>query len=98
MKRFENRVAIVTGAGAGIGKHCALRLSSEGASVMICDINRENLEITANEIKEAGGICEMSVFDLMNSDAIYDTVKKTYFPRGCGGASRLAWQSYGGNL
>lgn len=77
MKRFENRVAIVTGAGAGIGKHCALRLSSEGASVMICDINRENLEITANEIKEAGGICEMSVFDLMNSDAIYDTVKKT---------------------
>ena len=39
--RFENRVAIVTGAGNGIGKHCALRLASEGAKIMLCDLDKE---------------------------------------------------------
>ena len=75
--RIENRVAIVTGAGNGIGKHCALRLASEGAKVMLCDIAEDKVKETASEIKNMGRECEISVFDLLNYDRIVETVDKT---------------------
>jgi pyridoxal 4-dehydrogenase len=50
MKRFEGRVAIVTGAAQGIGKAVALRLGQEGALVVAADINGKGAEATAKEI------------------------------------------------
>ena len=52
-KRLEGRVAVITGAGSGIGYATALRLASEGAHVVAVDTNEE----TGNAIaKETGGI------------------------------------------
>jgi len=45
--RFNGKVAFVTGAGAGIGRAIALRLSSEGAKVIVTDIDPETAERTA---------------------------------------------------
>ncbi|MBC7327449.1 3-oxoacyl-[acyl-carrier-protein] reductase [bacterium] len=50
--RFTDKVAIVTGAGRGIGKAIARRLASEGAKVVICDIDKESAEKTAEEIRK----------------------------------------------
>ncbi|MEM1076721.1 MAG: SDR family NAD(P)-dependent oxidoreductase [Pseudomonadota bacterium] len=53
--RLSHHIAIVTGAGAGIGKAIALRLASEGARVTVQDRSRRAAEATVSEISSAGG-------------------------------------------
>src|SRR5256714_15605623 len=51
--RFENQVAVVTGAGRGIGHAIALRLASEGAQVASVSRTEANAQKTADEINAA---------------------------------------------
>ncbi len=53
-KRWGGRIAIVTGAGSGIGKGVALRLAREGASVAVVDIDGEAAKATSQEISRLG--------------------------------------------
>lgn len=48
--KLEGRVAIVTGAGQGIGRAIAQKLSQEGATVVVADINEETADKTASDI------------------------------------------------
>src|SRR5260370_39032055 len=50
--RFEGQVAVVTGAGRGIGRAIALRFASEGARVACVSRTEENAKKTANEIND----------------------------------------------
>ena len=54
-RRFEGKVAIVTGAGKGIGRACAIAFADEGASVVIADIDRGAGEIVQQLIGDRGG-------------------------------------------
>ena len=53
--RFDDKVALLTGAASGIGRATALRLAGEGAHVFAVDVDSEGLATLAKEIGEAGG-------------------------------------------
>jgi 2-hydroxycyclohexanecarboxyl-CoA dehydrogenase len=55
MKRFDDQIAIVTGAASGIGRATAMRLAAEGAAVVIADVNEQGAGAVAKSISEGGG-------------------------------------------
>jgi dihydroxycyclohexadiene carboxylate dehydrogenase len=68
-RRFEHRVAIVTGAAQGIGKATALRLAAEGAAVAVVDIEGAGAEAVAATIREHGEHAEAMTVDVRGADA-----------------------------
>lgn len=67
---FYGKVAIVTGAARGIGKAIAQKLSSEGATVIIADINGEGAEKAAQELSKSGAQSSAHTIDLRDLAAI----------------------------
>ena len=53
--KLEGRVAIITGAGGGLGAECARVLASHGAGVAVVDINSAAAEAVAESIRASGG-------------------------------------------
>jgi len=67
--RVKDRIAIVTGAGSGIGQASAIRLAEEGATIICADINLESATDTAQQIRDAGFIAEGYALDISDSQA-----------------------------
>jgi NAD(P)-dependent dehydrogenase (short-subunit alcohol dehydrogenase family) len=72
--RLNNKIAIVTGAGSGIGRACAIGFAREGAKVALVGRRKERLEETAREIGDAALILAA---DVSNPDEIARVVKQT---------------------
>jgi len=75
--KLEGKVAIVTGAGQGIGKGIALKLAQEGADVVIADLNMETAEATAREIEGLGRKALAIKTDVSDSNQIKNMVDQT---------------------
>ena len=82
---LAGRVAIITGAGRGIGRAIALTLAELGASTVLCGRSRQTLEQTANAIQSSGGpnaekssVIECDVTDLQSVDALAERVERTF--------------------
>jgi meso-butanediol dehydrogenase/(S,S)-butanediol dehydrogenase/diacetyl reductase len=75
--RFIDRVALVTGAGSGIGQATARRLAAEGAQIMALDVNEAGLGDTVSSIEEAGGVAVAHLADVRGADACRAAVAAT---------------------
>ena len=75
--RLENKVALITGAGAGIGRESALLFAAEGAKVACVDINEETAQATVAEVEAAGGTALAIAADVSSAEHCERMVKLT---------------------
>jgi 3-oxoacyl-[acyl-carrier protein] reductase len=76
MGKLQGRVAVVTGAGRGIGQAEAIRLAEEDAAVAVLDLRREDAETTRNLIREAGGTAEAFACDVTQRGQVEATFQQ----------------------
>jgi 3-oxoacyl-[acyl-carrier protein] reductase len=71
---LSGRVALVTGAGGGIGRTSAEVLAAAGATVICADVNADRAKETASAITQGGGAAESAVIDVADRAAVIDLV------------------------
>jgi 3-oxoacyl-[acyl-carrier protein] reductase len=76
--RLKNKITLITGGAAGIGKATALRFAEEGASVIICDLNEAGGQQTSQEIGERCMFYKVNVADRQEVQAWIDEVAARY--------------------
>jgi NAD(P)-dependent dehydrogenase (short-subunit alcohol dehydrogenase family) len=76
-QRFADRTALITGGGSGIGRACAVRMGSEGANVVIADINAGMGEETCRLVESAGGNAMFVETDVTREDQCNTMVEQT---------------------
>lgn len=76
MFTLNNKTAVVTGAGSGIGKAVATTLAKQGAIVFVADLNQENADATVQEIVESGFAAEAVVLNVTNQQEVKDAFNK----------------------
>ena len=77
MANFNGKVALVTGAGSGIGRQMALSIANGGGAVMCADIDEQGAQATAARVEEAGAKALAVGLDVTDSDAVKGALEKT---------------------
>ncbi|MBM7097934.1 3-oxoacyl-[acyl-carrier-protein] reductase [Bacillus sp. H-16] len=75
--RLENKTAIITGAGRGIGKETALIFAREGARIVVADLNEEDISEVVKEIEKAGGTAVAEAVNVTDREAVQEMINKT---------------------
>src|SRR5215471_8244825 len=81
LMRLDGRIAVVTGAGQGMGKEIAKALADLGAIVVIGEINPATGETAAAEIRRAGGKADYRELDVRSTTSVHrlaDHIRRTY--------------------
>ncbi len=70
MKSFKEKVAVITGAGSGMGRYLAILLAKEGADVSVCDVNEETLNETVEMLRKYNVSVSSHLLDVSDKEAI----------------------------
>lgn len=89
MGRLENRIALVTGAGQGIGRAIALAIAHEGAALVIGDLNETNASAVKKEIEGLGGKAAALHADISNEESVQAMVDATLKEPGLTATARV---------
>ena len=79
--RLQNKVALITGAGSGIGRESSLVWASEGASIVAVDIDQKSAQHTADEVEATGGravAVQADVSSAQDSERMIATAEREY--------------------
>ena len=76
--RINNKVALITGAGSGIGKACSILFSKHGAKLSLADVNDDSISDLSEKINSTGGESFISNTDVTSNDECKLLVEKTY--------------------
>jgi NAD(P)-dependent dehydrogenase (short-subunit alcohol dehydrogenase family) len=75
MRRLEGKVALITGAGSGMGREACLVFTTEGARVAAIDVDAASLEETRAAVRDAGGELEAFVTDIADERQVHEAVE-----------------------
>lgn len=74
---MKNKVALITGASAGIGRATALKFAENGYRTVICDVDEEHLEKVAEEIRNGGNECLSMRCDISVASEVQSMIEQT---------------------
>src|SRR5688572_21853302 len=75
--RFQDRVALITAAGRGIGRATAEIIGGEGGTVVAVDLDKPSLDLVVGEIRAAGGVAHGLAADALDAAQVADVVRGT---------------------
>ncbi|MBS1599488.1 MAG: SDR family oxidoreductase [Bacteroidetes bacterium] len=75
--KFDKKTVVITGAGSGIGRACALEFAQQGATTVIADINFESAEETVSMIKKRSGVAHAVKTDVSDPESVKGLVDFT---------------------
>jgi NAD(P)-dependent dehydrogenase (short-subunit alcohol dehydrogenase family) len=70
MKTFKEKVAVITGAGSGMGRYLAILLAKDGADVCVCDVNEETLNETVAMLRKYNVSVSSHLLDVSDKESI----------------------------
>ena len=87
--RLENKVALITGGGSGIGRATSVLFAREGARIVVSDVGEDSARQTADEVEAAGGEAVVVTGDVSRTD----DAKRWSTPRWTPTVSSTCWST-----